>query len=384
MKIESPTCSDTAISISDIVHYLEQTIQLCSEHTLFQFGLVVGNPQKTVTGILICLDITEELLDEAIEKKCNFIITNQPLLTNALHQVTPESYAGRCMIKAIQHNLAIYVFSTNLDHLGDGSSHRIANFLELQEMQPIVCEKQTLYKLTTFVPPQAEKDLINSLCQSGAMVHSQGFSGHLSTTPVGARYRTDSYGLVSNGTGTNLEILEETQLTFMLPTPCKDKVVQVLLHAHPYKKIPYYLESVETVVENRGSGVIGTLPVELPAKYFLKYVKTKLNLANLQHANVYHTNMSDKPIKTVAVYAGNGSQLLSKVLDKQMDVFITTGLQYEQFLEASGKVLIIDIGYYAARLGVKKLILALLSKEFNNIVILRCKTITNPIHYIND
>ncbi|TDG95732.1 hypothetical protein CCPUN_00160 [Cardinium endosymbiont of Culicoides punctatus] len=381
MEIEDMAYSNL-IPISEVVHYLEQTIRLCSHHDLYQSGLVVGNMQNIVTGILICLDITEELLDEAIEKNCNFIIANQPLLIDPLHKITPETYAGKCVIKAIRHDLAIYIFGTNLDYLGSGASHRIAKFLELQDTWPIICEKQILYKLTTFVPFQAKKDLIATLSGEGALLNNENVMDHLSDALV--KGGSESELFTNWNTRLSLEKVEEIQLTFTFPVVYKEKVIQALLRAHPYRKVSYYLEPIETIVENRGSGVIGTLPVELPAKYFLKYVRTKLNLVNFQFANTHHTNISEKPIKVIAIYAGNGSQLLNNALDKQVDVFITTGLRYEQFLEASGRLLMIDIGYYAVRLGIKKLILALLSKEFNNIVILRCKTITNPIHYIND
>jgi putative NIF3 family GTP cyclohydrolase 1 type 2 len=86
----------------------------------------------------------------------------------------------------------------------------------------------------------------------------------------------------------------------------------------------------------------------------------------------------------VAIYAGIGHRLLQEVLDAKIDAFITTGVHYQDYLEASGRMLLLDIGYHATQLGLKKVIVAILSKEFNNIVILRCKTTTNPIHYINN
>lgn len=372
---EAPRYSDTAVTISNVVNYLEQKVQLPSQNSVATSRIVVGDIDNIVTGILIALDITEAVLDEAIEKGCNFIIVNQPIFIEPLAQIIPESYAGRCVIKAIKHELTIYVFNTNLDHLGRGTSHRIANLVELQEIHPLIPHKVILYRLTTFVPPHAEKHLIQSLCQAGAVLATQ----NLTNVAVNAHYGAESEPLSHFPAGSKLEFSQESQLNFILPASCKERVIQTLLQVHPYEKVTYYLEQAEVVVNNMGSGVVGTLPIELPEKYFLKYIKTKLALSYLQHTNYF-----DRPIKNVAVYAGSGGWLLKEVLSKKIDAFITTGLQYEQFLEANGKTLLIDIGYHATRLGLKKLILALLSKEFNNIVILRCKTITNPVHHIND
>ncbi|CCM10473.1 Putative uncharacterized protein [Cardinium endosymbiont cEper1 of Encarsia pergandiella] len=375
MTTKAPRYSSTAVTISDVINYLEQNVQFQSQHSVATSPVVVGDISNIVTGILIALDITEALLDEAIENSCNFIIVNQSFFTQPLTEITPESYAGGCIIKAIKYKLTIYIFSTNLDYLGQGTSHRIAHLLELQETYPIIPQKASMYRLTTFLLPHAAKHLIQSLCQVGAVLATE----HLTTVAVNGHPGIGLEAISYFPARLGLEFLQESQLTFMVPMFCKKRVMQTLLHVHPYEKVTYYLEQVEVIINNRGSGVFGSLPIELPDKYFLKYIKTKLNLAYLQHTNYF-----DRPIKTVAIYAGSGSGLLQEVLDKKIDAFITTGLQYEQFLEANGKTLLIDIGHHATRLGLKKLILALLSKEFNNIVILRCKTITNPIHHIND
>ncbi|MGI2298635.1 Nif3-like dinuclear metal center hexameric protein [Candidatus Cardinium hertigii] len=375
MTTQAPRYSPTAVTISDVINYLEQNVQFQNQHSVATSGVVVGDIGSIVTGILIALDITEPLLDEAVENRCNFIIVNQSFLSQPLTEITPESYAGGCIIKAIKYKLTIYIFSTNLDHLGQGASHRIADFLELHETYPIIPQKESMYRLTTFLVPHAAKHLIQSLCQVGAVLATE----QLTTVAVNGHSTIGLEALSYFPVKSGLEFLQESQLTFMVPMFCKERIMQTLLHVHPYEKVTYYLEKVEVIVNNRGSGLLGSLPIELPDKYFLKYIKTKLNLSYLQHTNYF-----DRPIKTVAVYGGSGSGLLQKVLDKKIDAFITTGLQYEQFLEANGKTLLVDIGHRATRLGLKKLILALLSKEFNNIVILRCKTITNPIHHIND
>lgn len=371
----APKYNDTSVTISDVVNYLEQKVPLQSQHHVTTPHIVVGDVTHIVTGILIALDITEAVLDEAVEKGCNFIVVNQPIFIDPLAQVIPENYAGKCVIKAIKHQLTIYVFNTNLDHLGRGVSHRITNLIELQEMRPIIPHKAVLYRLTTFVPLHAANHLVQSLCQVGAVLATQ----NLTSVAAPVHHAAYSAHLSDFTAGSDLEFSQESQLSFILPTPYKEQIIQTLLQVHPYEKVTYYLEQIEAIEDNMGSGVVGTLPIELPEKYFLKYIKTKLNLSHLQHTNYF-----DRPIKNVAVYAGSGGGLLKEVLSKKIDAFITTGLQYEQFLEANGKTLLIDIGYHASRLGLKKLILALLSKEFNNIVVLRCKTITNPIHHIND
>ncbi|MDD9139856.1 MAG: Nif3-like dinuclear metal center hexameric protein [Candidatus Cardinium sp.] len=363
------------VVVSDIVNYLEQIIQLHCPCHLIKSGLIVGDLHSVVTGVLICLDITEAVLEEAMEQTCNLLITYQPFVLQPLSCITPENYKGRCAIKAIKNNLSIYVFYTNLDYLGNGASHEMAEALALQKNQPLLPWQTKMYKLTTFAPSYAEKKIITALYQAGALLATYEPTRLVGSTAVNTSDVTHS--ILPNNL--NINHTEEKQLTFTLPMYAKEKSIQMLWQAHPYTTVPYYLEQIELTLEDSGIGSIGLLPIPLPAKYFLKYLKTKLALPNLRH-----TSYTDQLIYKVAIYAGEGSWLVETILDKQIDAFITTDLQYAQFLENNRNTLLIDIGYAAARSPIKKLIAALLLKEFNNIAILCCKTITNPIYHIND
>ena len=381
MVIEAPSYSDSTVFVSDVVSYLDQTIQLNCQHSLQKSGLVVGDMDMIVNGILICLDITEPVLEESIEKGCNLLITHQSPFLEPIDKITSEYCVGQHIIKAIKHGLAIYVCDTNLDHLGNGASYKMASKIDLQEMRPMVAQKVNLYKLVTFAPLHTEKYIIESLYRVGAVF---AFAAHNLIEYADGVVESvcdavDSYQLSQCHRGLQVEMRQENQLTFIVPIHCRQKIIETLLHVHPYKKVSYYLEKIETTAADKGSGVIGTLPVALPAKYFLKYTKTKLNLSHLQY-----TNCLERTIKTVAIYAGDGAAFLGEILNKKVDAFITTGLQHAHFRQANGKMLMVDIGHHSTRLGVKKLIHAILSKEFNNIAILSCTTITNPVHSLND
>lgn len=287
MNTERKGSADSGVLVSDVVHFLEEIVSLNSADSLKGVGLVVGDRSSTVTGILVCLSVTEEVLEEAIEKDCNLLVASYPICPCSLERITPESYRGRFVIKAIHNRVSIYILNGHLDHLGFGPSHRIADLIGLTELKPLIVHPPSAYKL----PPP-------------------------------------------------------------LPT-------HHALH--------------------KGRGLMGVLPVGLPTKYFLKYVKTKLNLLHLQH-----TRELDEPIKKVAIYAGSDHWLFQKALDEKIDAFIATGFRYQDFLEANGRMLLLDIGHHATQFGLKKLIVALLSKEFNNIVVLRCKTATNPVYYTSN
>ena len=354
--------SNSSTIVSDIVNYLEQTVPpLVDTAIKGRIGFIVGNLLDTVRSILVCVNVTEKVLDEAVEKGCNLVIANHPIYIRSL-VITPAYHGERCIIKAIKHNLSIYVIHNNFDALGDGMSSRFASLIGLEDLHPIVFTKEEIYKLTTVVPAHAEQSMIASFYQSGVVTVTGNPAGHMSM-------------VANSGDGG----LQERIITFFIPVCFKEKAIQLLFHVHPYEKVIYYVEPLEMMSKNKGRGLIGKLPIELPAKYFLKYIKTKLGLMRLKH-----TCEIDFTVKTVAVYAGVGDFLLEKIYNKGIDAFITAGLQYDHFLEAKGKILILNVDRHAAWVGVKKRIIALILKEFNNITMLRCQTVTNPIHYIND
>ncbi|HLP34584.1 MAG TPA: Nif3-like dinuclear metal center hexameric protein [Amoebophilaceae bacterium] len=379
MRTEKAGSTASGVFVADVVNFLEETVSLPLQNPIGGVGFVVGNQSSIVTGILVCFNITEEVLEEAVEKKCNLIVASYPMRFRPLDQLIPTSYEGRCMIKAIQNDLSIYILNGNLDHLGFGPSHRIADLIGLKGPTPIVFYKTACYRLTVFAPSHIEKELVTALHQVGSASSSGAQVVHLNSIASSTYYHNIPHYHSHIASNASLATLEEMVVTCMVPTHLKEKVIQTLLRVHPYEKVHYYLDPLEIKEKNKGSGVMGDLPIPLPAKYFLKYVKTKLNLLHFQH-----TCALSRPIKTVAIYAGIGHRLLQEVLDAKIDAFITTGVHYQDYLESSGRMLLLDIGYHATQLGLKKIIVAILSKEFNNIVVLRCKTTTNPIHYIND
>ncbi len=369
----------SGVFVADVVNFLEETVSLHLQDPIGGVGFVLGNQSNIVTGILVCFNITEEVLEEAVEKKCNLVVASYPMRFRPLDQIIPTSYEGRCMIKAIQNDLSIYILNGNLDHLGFGPSHRIADLVGLKEPTPIVFYKTACYRLTVFIPSHIEKELVAALHQVGSSSSSKAQVVHLNSISSSTYYYDVHQHQPNIASNASLATLEEMVVTCMVPSHLREKVIQTLLRVHPYEKVHYYLDPLEINEKNKGSGVMGVLPIPLPTKYFLKYVKTKLNLLHFQH-----TCALPHPIKTVAIYAGIGHGLLQDVLDAKIDAFITTGVHYHDCLEANGRMLLLDIGYHATQLGLKKVIVAILSKEFNNIVILSCKTTTNPIHYINN
>lgn len=119
------------MKIQEIIHSLEQWAPLDFQESYDNSGLISGNPNQECTGVLCSLDCTEEVIDEAIAKGCNLIVSHHPIIFKGVKQLTIKHFIGRTLIKAIRHNISLYAFHTNLDNVIDGVNKSLADQLQL-------------------------------------------------------------------------------------------------------------------------------------------------------------------------------------------------------------------------------------------------------------
>ena len=361
--------------IKDIINHLEQIAPLAYQESYDNSGLLVGDATATVTGVLTCLDVTEAVLAEAQAQNCNLIIAHHPLIFQPIEKLTSSSRVERCLIQAIKQDLAIYAIHTNLDNVIQGVNKRLAQRLALQDLAILLPKPGTLSKLTTFVPQSAIEQVLQALHQAGA--GRIGNYAHCSFVSTGTgSFKPTAAANPYIGTPNQVEKVTEHRAEVIFPTHLTDAIIAALKQAHPYEEVAYYIQKLENSHPEVGVGMIGMLPQALPSQEFLQYLKTHINLACIRHSAPI-----TRPIQKVAFCGGSGSPLLREALRQQADAFITADLKYRDFFNAEGHILIADIGHYESEIVTKDLIYDLLSEKFASIALLRCETITNPVHY---
>lgn len=124
-------------TVADIASAIEAFAPRRLQEDYDNAGLQVGDPGMPVSGILLCLDVTEEIVAEARERKCNLIVSHHPLLFRGLKQITGATPSQRIVIEALRHNIAIYSAHTNLDSAREGVSYEIAHILDVRNAEPL-------------------------------------------------------------------------------------------------------------------------------------------------------------------------------------------------------------------------------------------------------
>ena len=360
--------------IKDTTAYLESIAPRAYQESYDNSGLITGNPNDQIKGVLISLDCTEDIVEEAIAKDCNLIIAHHPIIFKGLKTFTGKNYVERTVINAIKNDIAIYAIHTNLDNIAGGVSYKIAEKLELENVRILAPQKSTLSKLVAFVPTANTSEVLEALYNAGA--GEIGDYSNCSFTVNGqGTFKPNEKANPHIGSANNQEVVKEDRIELIFPTYLTSSIVNALKKAHPYEEVAHYITSLENANHEVGSGIVADLQSPLEPEAFLQHLKDKMNLKVIRHTTL------TKKVKCVAICGGAGSFLLSQAKRAGADAFVTGDFKYHEFFDAENQLMICDIGHYESEVFTKDLINELLNKKFNTFAICLSEVNTNPISY---
>jgi dinuclear metal center YbgI/SA1388 family protein len=324
-------------------------------------GLQVGNYDKQVQKILISLDATDEVVDEAVKKNIDLIITHHPLIFNPLKSVTVDDQQSRVVYKLINSGISLFSAHTNLDFTSNGVSIVLAKKLSLSNVRPLSASKGYFKKIVVFVPSDYVEKVAVAMLSAGA--------GNI------GNYENCSFRVTGTGTFTGgkdakpfvgtpgeLEKVDEVRLELIVPSWKVNEVIGKIRTSHPYEEPAYDIYPLENSSSNFGAGAVGEFEEAISQKKFLSHVKETLDLKFLKHSECN----KDK-IKTVAVCGGAGTNLLQYAIAAKADAFITGDIGYHTYYQTEGKILLVDAGHYETELPILENILTYLQNKFASV-----------------
>lgn len=362
--------------IKDILQTIEQLAPLPLQEDFDNSGLQVGDANREATGALLCIDVTENVIEEAISLNCNLIIAHHPLAFRSFKSMTGRNYVERCMIKAIKNDICIYAAHTNLDNARGGVNYKLAEMLGLQQLRILSPQKGKLLKLVTFVPDSYAEFVRTALFNAGA--------GHI------GNYDSCSYNLLGEGTfkakeGTSpfvgevgeLHYEKEVRIETVLPKYKQTEVLRSLIAVHPYEEPAYDFYPLENDWTQVGSGVVGVLPEPIPEQEFLYLLKDVFNLSAIRH-----TKLQNRDIHDVALCGGAGAFLIPEAIAYGADAFVTGEAKYNDFYDVEGRLLLAVVGHYESEICTKNIFLDIISKKFPTFVVYKSAFDSNPVKYL--
>ena len=363
------------MKLSKIIESLEKWAPSIYQESYDNSGLIIGNINSDIKGCLITLDCTEKVIEEAIKKKCNLIISHHPILFKSINKINYDDWESRVIKKSIQNEINIYAFHTNLDNVSDGVNKKICDILKINNPQVLRKKESLSCKLDIYIPENDKDEFLKNVFNSGA--------GNI------GNYSECSYQI--SGKGTYLpnkesnpkigdinkkQIINEIKLEIFFNKTFMEDIRDCINRYHPYDEPTYHIYNTLNISKNIGSGMFGDRKIEFDS--LVSEIKKSFNVKSIRHTNILNNKISK-----IAVCGGSGSFLIQDAISVGADVFITSDIKYHDFFQADNKITIIDIGHYEGEQFTKDLIYEYLSKKFLNIALHLSNENTNPINYYN-
>jgi dinuclear metal center YbgI/SA1388 family protein len=364
------------MKLLDLSSYLDSVVPLSFQEDYDNSGLQVGFPGKEISSALLTLDVTEDVLDEAVNTGCDLIISHHPLIFNGIKKITGSTYTERILLKAIKQEIAIYSSHTNLDAFTNGVSRKMAEKLSLQNIKVLSPLKNRLLKLITYIPESHYKKVSEALFDAGA----------------GSIGNYERCGFTSSGTGSYkgnensnpfagqkgfFHTEKEMRFETVMFSHLKTKIIKALLEVHPYEEVAYDIYALENENTEAGLGCYGVMDEAMDEVEFLNLVSSIFEARGIRFSK-----LPGKKIKKVALCGGSGASLLNTAIASGADAFITADIKYHNFFDTDKRILLVYAGHFESEKFATEILFNLIIKKFPKFAVRFSETNTNPINYL--
>ncbi len=360
--------------IAELINVLEHWAPPSLQEDYDNSGLQLGDANAEVNASLVCVDCTEEVVAEALQRKCGLIISHHPLIFRGLKGLTGRDQVERTVLALVRGGIALYAIHTNLDNVIDGVNGEIASRLGVVPDGVLDPKPGQLRKLVVFVPHGHAEAVRQAMFDQGA-----GRIGRYDE----CSYNLEGFGTFRAGEGADPHVGEigrrhqepEVRVEVIYEAPRERDIVRAMKGAHPYEAVAYDLHPLLNRHKLVGGGLIGDLATPLTPPAFLSQLKRVFGTGAIRH-----TLLPGRAIKRVAVCGGAGGFLIGKARAAKAEAFVTADLKYHQFFEAEG-MLLCDVGHYESEQFTMHLIHSRLKASLPTFAVHLTGTVTNPVHY---
>ncbi len=345
-------------------------------------GLQVGSGDRKIKNIILCLEVNMKVIEQAVKKKCNLIISHHPLIFHPLKKIDVlRNRNSRLIEKLIKNDITLYSAHTNLDFTKDGVSFELAKTLKLQNIKFLTNLPPNQFKLSVFVAEKSLQKVSDAIFSAGG--GNIGEYSHCSFRLKGeGTFLGSEKTNPSVGERNKEEKVEETRLEVLVNSKNLKNVIAAILKSHPYEEPAYDIYPLSNQDKNSGAGAIGDLASAMELDNFLRYVANSLKADNFRF-----TEGKTRKIKRVAVCGGSGSEMIETAISEGADAFITADIKYHAFQDAQNEILLIDAGHYETEIHslneVEKRLKKFIGKN-SSIKVFKFSGSTNPVSFYNN
>ncbi len=361
------------MKIKEIISALEQFAPSQLQEDYDNSGLNIGDSENTITGILITIDVTPEVIEEAKLNNCNLIISHHPLIFNRIKKITGSNYVEKSIIMAIKNDIAIYCGHTNFDSVAEGVSFKICQKLGLKNTRILSPKSNFLKKAVVFVPEKHADQLRQAMFDAGAGSIGNYDSCSFNSIGTGSfKGNEDTNPFV--GQKGSLHHEKEIKIEMVFPQHLESKVIYSIIKTHPYEEPAYDIFQMENSWQMAGLGMVGELEKEISESDFFDLVKKEFGISTIKHSNFLN-----KKHKKIAVCGGSGASLIMEAINSGAGIYLTGDIKYHDYFLAENNIILADIGHFESEQFTKEIFYDIIMKKNPNFAVRFSKTNTNPI-----
>ena len=343
--------------IKNIIQQLEALAPLAYAEDFDNVGLLVGHPEDHITGILVCHDALETVIEEAITKHCNLVVCFHPIWFKGIKKLNGNSYVERSIIKAIKNNIAIYAIHTALDNHNLGVNDIMLKSLGIKTSQILVPKTNYIQKLITYTVLSNQEQIMLALFEAGAGKIGSYDECSFRSLGKGTYKGNENSNPVIGERGKRSEE-EEVKIEVTFEKHLQSKILEALKKNHVYEEVAYEIYALENIHQNIGLGKVGMLPEPLTTTHFFDLIKEKLNVSVIKHSEIIKNK-----VQKIAFLGGSGSFAVNHAINCKADLYITSDLKYHDYFLAENKIILADIGHFESEKFTKNIIFDFLKEK---------------------
>jgi dinuclear metal center YbgI/SA1388 family protein len=343
-------------------------------------GLQVGSLKRNLSNIMLCLDVDEKVINYAIQKKCNLIISHHPLLFYPMKKIDVGNDSKSALVEMlIKKDISVYSMHTNFDYSKEGVSFQLAKALKLKNIKFLKNLNSNQFKLVVFVPRSSLEKVSKAVFNAGAGSMGEYSNCSFSTEGTGT-FQGSEKSNPAIGKKNNFEKVDEARFEVFVNSWKLPAVISAMKQAHPYEEVAYDIYPLLNVNVDYGIGAYGELDRPMTQKEFLDHTSNSLKIKNFRFSgNV------QKKLSRIAVCGGSGSEYVNDAIKLNCDAYVTADVKYHTFQENEKEILLVDAGHYETEIislkEIETRLTGFLKGKSNKVF--RYNGSTNPILFYN-
>ncbi len=350
------------VTMKDIARAIESQAPLQLQESWDNCGLQVGSMSSPVKRVLTALDVTPEVVAEAIEQQVDAIVTHHPMIFKGIKSINIDTIQGKMIGDILTHHINVYSAHTNLDVTEGGLNDEVATRLGLQDIQGLEeTGRDVAYKVAVYVPVTHSEQLRQAMGDAGAG-HIGGYSHcSFSVSGEGRFLPLEGTNPFIGHTGT-MESVQEERVETVVPKKLLGQVLSAMQQVHPYEEIAYDVVALENAYDAHYIGRIGNLPQPLSIEEFKEVLQVVF-----PHSALRWGGAKTSSIQRIGLCTGSGAEFIKVAAKQKADVYITGDVKYHDMqLAKELGITVVDAGHYGTEYMSQTLLKQMIERTFTN------------------